>query len=199
MIKNNTTATAVSIYRTPAGSGLVVASGTGLVAHHLPYGTPGPEAALELVGTLYPQVQGESELTREAALLLQRYFAGERIAFDFPLDLHGFTPFQLSVYRVVADIPYGTVFSYGEVASACGSPGAARAIGGAMARNPLPIVIPCHRVVGQSGIMTGFTAPGGVGSKRELLVMEGLVLNGRGGVLRRDSCEVMHRISTTPR
>ncbi len=195
-MKQHATATAYSIYETAYGFGVVAASDNGLVAHHLPFGAPSIGDALELAATVHPQAKGESLLTGEGAGLLKGYFAGEQVVFNLPLDLQGFTPFQVSVYRTVAGIPYGTVLSYLEVAAACGSPRGARAIGGAMARNPLPILIPCHRVVGASGVMTGFTAPGGVASKREILVMEGVLFDARGGVLRSGSCGVMHRIST---
>ncbi|QWV98328.1 methylated-DNA--[protein]-cysteine S-methyltransferase [Geomonas nitrogeniifigens] len=176
--------TAWTIYETSVGYGVLAASGKGVVAHHLPYGTASAGDALELAATLYPQASGESALTAQGAALLQRYFAGERVVFDLPLDLDGCTPFQKEVYRVVASIPYGSVFSYQEVADACGSPRGARAIGGAMARNLLPIIIPCHRVVGASGVMTGFTAPGGTDSKRGLLLMEGVNFDAEGGVAR---------------
>lgn len=183
-MKNKVIATARSIYQGAVGFGIVAANETGLVAHHLPFGTGSAAEALELAAVLHPQAAAESELTREAALLLSRYFAGETLSFQLPLELGGFTNFQQSVYRMVAGIPYGAVLSYLEVAVACGSPGGARAIGGAMARNPLPIMIPCHRVVATSGVMTGFTAPGGVASKRELLSMEGVVLDKAGRVFR---------------
>lgn len=186
-MKHQTSATAWTMYETSAGFGLVAASGKGLLAHHLPYGAKSEGDALEIAATLYPQARGENDLTRNAAVLLESYFEGERTALDLPLDLEGFTPFQQAVYRVVAAIPYGTVLSYLEVAGACGSPRGARAIGGAMARNRLPIIVPCHRVVGASGVMTGFTAPGGIDSKRELLLMEGVIFNARGGVTRVNS------------
>lgn len=187
-MKNHATATAWTMYETAAGFGLLVANDNGLVAHHLPYGARSAGDALEIAVTLHPQAKGESALTRDGADLLVRYFAGERVSFNLPLDLEGFTPFQKSVYQVVAAIPYGTVLSYLEVGAACGSPRGARAIGGAMARNPLPILVPCHRVVGSSGVMTGFTAPGGVDSKRELLSMEGVIFNISGAAVRGNSC-----------
>lgn len=186
-MKEQSSATAWTIYATPAGFGLIAASGTGIIAHHMPFGTKSEADAMELAAALYRRAGGDDDLTREAALLLRRYFAGERIDFDLPLDLDGFTPFQREVYRVTAAIPYGTVLSYGEVAGACGSPRGARAIGGAMAANRIPILIPCHRVVGASGVMTGFTAPGGIDSKRELLLMEGVQLKEGGGVIREKS------------
>jgi methylated-DNA-[protein]-cysteine S-methyltransferase len=86
--------------------------------------------------------------------------------------MDGFTPFQQRVYRAVMKIPFGEVMSYGGIARMIGQPEAARGIGGAMARNPLPIIIPCHRVVGSSGKLTGYSAPGGIASKSWLLEME---------------------------
>jgi methylated-DNA-[protein]-cysteine S-methyltransferase len=86
---------------------------------------------------------------------------------------------------MTAGIPYGTTVSYAEVALACGSPKGARGVGSAMAANPLPILIPCHRVVGAGGLMTGFSAPGGVASKRELLILEGVLFDARGALQKR--------------
>lgn len=170
----HTQAVSYSLYETAAGFGALVEGEKGIIAHHLPFGSTSPEEARQRVLSLFPQAERESEVTAAGAQLLRRYFAGEPVAFDLPLDLQGFTPFQKRVYLFVFKIPYGAVMSYGAVAEACGCPKGARAVGGAMARNPLPILIPCHRVVGGSGRMTGFTAPGGVDSKLELLRMEGV-------------------------
>ena len=181
-MKNYAAATVFSIYETPAGFGALAANDAGLVAHHLPFGAASALAALELVATFHPQAAGESSLTSTGVRLLARYFAGEHVAFDLPLQLGAFTPFREKVLRMVSSIPYGTAMSYAEVAAACACPKGARAIGGAMAANPLPIIIPCHRVVGASGLLTGFTAPGGVASKRELLLMEGAIFAAAGGL-----------------
>lgn len=183
-MKKRGVADAASIYQTAGGFGVVAAGDGGLVAHHLPFGAASHEDAREILAKFHPGVTGENALTGAAAATLTRYFAGEQVRFDLPLDLGGFTDFQKSVYRVVAGIGYGSVLSYAEVASLCGSPRGARAIGGAMARNVMPILIPCHRVVGAGGLMTGFTAPGGVASKRDLLAMEGVLLDPRGGILK---------------
>ena len=162
-----------SIYRTTLGFGILRASAAGFVAHELPFAAASFEEAQHQAGAHLP----ESPLTARGAELLSRYFAGERIDFSqLPLDLAGCTPFQQEVYRRVALIPYGCVVSYGEVASRCGSPKGARAIGTAMAKNSLPILIPCHRVLGSRGKLTGFSAPGGLASKRDLLVLEGVFL-----------------------
>lgn len=105
----------------------------------------------------------------DAARQLDEYFGGHRMAFDLPLDLRG-TPFQLRAWKALADIPYGTTVSYRHQASRLGIASAARAVGAANARNPLPIVLPCHRVVGANGSLTGYG--GGLEAKRWLLALE---------------------------
>jgi O-6-methylguanine DNA methyltransferase len=103
---------------------------------------------------------------------LQRYFDGQRVLFDEPLDLRAATAFQGRVWSAVRDIPCGETRSYGQIARQVGSPGAARAVGQAMATNPLPIIVPCHRVIGSGGNLCGFG--GGLDLKRRLLEMEGV-------------------------
>ena len=100
---------------------------------------------------------------------LEAYFAGERQAFDVPLALAG-TPFQRRVWDALAAIPYGQTVTHAELAVRAGRPGAARAAGAANGRNPISIVLPCHRVVGASGALTGYA--GGVERKRWLLAHE---------------------------
>jgi methylated-DNA-[protein]-cysteine S-methyltransferase len=102
---------------------------------------------------------------------LQRYFAGEAVCFDEVLDPSIGTGFQRRVWTLVRAIPRGETRTYGQVARDAGSPGAARAVGQAMARNPWPILVPCHRVVGSNGELTGFG--GGLEMKREMLALEG--------------------------
>jgi methylated-DNA-[protein]-cysteine S-methyltransferase len=106
-----------------------------------------------------------------AADQLREYFARERTAFELPLDLAG-TPFQRRAWLALADIPYGTTRSYGQQARVLGHAGAARAVGAANGRNPLPVVLPCHRLVGSHGALTGYG--GGLELKRALLGLEGV-------------------------
>lgn len=106
---------------------------------------------------------------------LDEYFAGKRREFEIEVDLSGLTPFQRRVLEVTRTIPYGETRSYGEVAAAAGKPKAARAVGQALGRNPVGIVIPCHRVVASDGSLHGFTASGGLKAKRFLLELEGAV------------------------
>ncbi len=100
---------------------------------------------------------------------LEEYFAGTRREFELELAPAG-TPFQLEVWRALRTIPYGETASYGEIAAAVGQPGAARAVGGANNRNPIAIVVPCHRVIGASGSLTGYG--GGLPRKQQLLALE---------------------------
>ncbi len=100
---------------------------------------------------------------------LTEYFSGERKDFDLPLSLHG-TEFQLRVLEELKTIPYGETTSYGDIAKRIGRPKAVRAVGAANGRNPIPIIVPCHRVIGSSGHLTGFG--GGLDTKTALLRLE---------------------------
>jgi methylated-DNA-[protein]-cysteine S-methyltransferase len=106
---------------------------------------------------------------------LEQYFAGERQRFALPLHPLG-TPFQLGVWEELGRIPYGVTISYGELARRIGQPAAVRAVGAANGRNPLPIVLPCHRVIGSDGSLTGFG--GGLPTKRFLLALEQRAVGG---------------------
>ena len=99
-----------------------------------------------------------------------RYFKGQRVDFSFPLDLDGYTDFQKSVWNVTKSIPYGQLRNYGWVASQMGNPKAVRAVGQALGKNPIPIIIPCHRVIGSDGSLHGFT--GGLHWKQKLIELE---------------------------
>ncbi|WP_199099541.1 methylated-DNA--[protein]-cysteine S-methyltransferase [Dyella sp. ASV21] len=111
----------------------------------------------------------------QAAQQLEEYFAGTRQHFALPLRPLG-TPFQLEVWHELARIPYGSTISYGELARRIGQPQAMRAVGAANGRNPLPIVLPCHRVIGSNGSLTGFG--GGLPTKRYLLALEDRIVHG---------------------
>jgi methylated-DNA-[protein]-cysteine S-methyltransferase len=105
----------------------------------------------------------------EAKAQLGEYFAGERETFDLPLSLQG-TPFQRQVWKALQEIPFGKTWSYGQLALRLGRPTASRAVGMANSRNPVSIVVPCHRVVGSGGALTGYA--GGLERKRWLLELE---------------------------
>ena len=120
-------------------------------------------------GEAVPQ-ESDMPLLREARAQLRAYFARELRTFDLPLHAQG-TPFERAVWQQLACIAYGDMRSYGLIAAALGRPKAARAVGRACGRNPLLIVVPCHRVVGASGRLAGFAA--GLPVKRTLLTLEG--------------------------
>ena len=114
----------------------------------------------------------------DAITQLQEYCDGSRRDFDLPLDLQG-TEFQVAAWRALADIPYGHTASYGQQAASIGRPKAVRAIGGANGRNPVAIVLPCHRIVGADGSLTGFG--GGIAVKKWLLDHEQSMLHSATG------------------
>jgi methylated-DNA-[protein]-cysteine S-methyltransferase len=117
----------------------------------------------------HPGTLDDDEVLAETASQLKSYFAGELTSFDLPLSLEG-TDFQRAVWAGLRDIPYGETISYGELARRIGQPSASRAVGLANGRNPVSIVVPCHRVVGSDGSLTGYG--GGLGRKQYLLALE---------------------------
>ena len=118
-----------------------------------------------------PQPNWQQDAKPFAAVIAQlhEYFSGRRRRFDVPLAPEG-TEFQLNVWRALRGIPYGETWSYGQLARRIGKPDAARAVGAANGRNPLPIIVPCHRVIGADGSLTGFG--GGLKIKQKLLELE---------------------------
>ena len=129
----------------------------------------------------FPQRTADADSARlvdMAVSQLIEYFSGKRTDFVIPIDLSNATEFQQDVLRETARIPYGQVRTYGEVAASIGRPRAARAVGGALARNPIGIIVPCHRVVAHDGRLHGFSSPHGIRTKAELLGHEGLLVEG---------------------
>ena len=146
----------------PVGPLLAVRSGPSLIGLHFSdaLDAPVPDDAWMQDDSLFDDVRTQ----------LREYFAGERRNFDLELAPRG-TSFQREVWSALADIPYGCTSSYGELAEAIGRPGAMRAVGGANGANPMPIVIPCHRVIAADGTLGGFG--GGLDRKVLLLELEG--------------------------
>ena len=112
-------------------------------------------------------------LLQQATAQLADYFSGKRASFDLPLDLQAGTPFQQTVWRALLAIPHGATTNYGALSRGIGAPSAARAVGAAVGRNPVSIVVPCHRVLGTSGSLTGYA--GGLDRKSALLKLEGVL------------------------
>jgi len=114
----------------------------------------------------------------------QRYFAGAREDFTAtPLDLSGVDPFRRQIYDVLRTIGYGETLTYGELAARIGAPGGAQAVGQAMGSNPIPLIIPCHRVLAAGGKIGGFSAPGGADTKERMLALEGVYINNQPRLL----------------
>ena len=160
------------IEATPAGSLGLAATNKGLCqlffCSRLDY---------EATATGNPQAgEKASGIIQDARRQIADYFDGKRREFDLPLDLTGQTPFRLKVLQACAGIPFGQVLTYGELAAKASSPKAARAVGGAMAHNPIALIIPCHRVVGSDRGLHGFSSPGGLETKAILLRHEGVLV-----------------------
>lgn len=153
---------------TPVGRLFVAATRDGLVK--ISFGN-NETAFVESLGRLKGNITKSAEKLAGVSAQLMAYFEGKRDRFDLPLDLRLTTPFQRQVLTATQDISAGQVVSYGELARRIGKPKASRAVGGALGRNPLPIVIPCHRIVTSSGGLGGYT--GGVHVKQTLLELEG--------------------------
>ena len=153
-------------YDSPLGHMLLAATDTGL-------------AGVWFIGQRHGPVDVEwredasHPVLREAVAQLGAYFAGERTAFDLPLDLQAGTAFQRSVWQALLAIPPGGTTSYAELGRRLGRPQAARAVGAAVGRNPISIVVPCHRVLGTGGALTGYA--GGLERKTALLRLEGVL------------------------
>lgn len=159
------TSTVQSVFDSPLGAIMLAASHEGLQGawfvqgqRHMPDSSHWPVAQ-------------HNALLQQAEKELRRYFAGEPVAFDLPLDLDSGTAFQQAVWRALLQIPRGSTTSYGAISTHLGKPSATRAVGGAVGRNPLSIIVPCHRVLGADGTLTGYA--GGLERKVALLRLEG--------------------------
>lgn len=143
-------------------------SSVGLVGVHM-------QANEAAVRALYPDFVVEQDAAQTAALCSQlaAYFNGRSDQFDVAIDWRNIGDFQKAVLQRVLSIPYGQTRSYQEIADQLGQPGAARAVGRANATNPMPLIIPCHRVLGADGKLHGYSGPGGVETKAWLLRLEG--------------------------
>jgi methylated-DNA-[protein]-cysteine S-methyltransferase len=157
-----------SLIGSPVGPLLLVAAGGKLAGLYLDGRAPARvQAALDAADGLASPA--DTALLAEAARQLEEYFGGQRREFGLPLALDG-TAFQQTVWAALLRIGYGETVSYGELADRIGRPTAARAVGLANGRNPVSIIVPCHRVVGADGSLTGYG--GGLGNKRRLLDLE---------------------------
>lgn len=157
-------------YDSPLGRMLVAATDRGVAGIWFVGQKHGPDSSGWTEDPQHPML-------RAAVAQLQDYFAGKRNSFELPLDLAAGTPFQQSVWQALLAIPAGATCSYADLARGLGRPTATRAIGAAVGRNPVSIVVPCHRVLGTGGSLTGYA--GGLERKRALLALEGALAQGR--------------------
>jgi len=169
------------VFKTDWGWAGVAATGRGVRAVVLPKPTRrAVERALKATGLIFNAsssgVGGDAATKhlKAARKAVFTYLGGKGRAFNLPLDLEGQPRFRLKVWEALRGIPYGRVRSYGWVARKVGKPKAARAVGGACGANPVPLLVPCHRVVAGNGSLGGFS--GGLGVKKRLLRLEGLIL-----------------------
>ena len=160
------------VVESPIGRLLVAASNRGLCRIFF---DAEPEQHLDrLARTFGPRVLRSAPTVERARRQLDEYFEGRRDAFELDVDLRGAAPFARQVLDELALVPYGQTTTYGTLAGRVGAPRAARAVGTVMNRNPIPIVLPCHRVVGANGSLTGYG--GGLDVKERLLRLEGALL-----------------------
>jgi methylated-DNA-[protein]-cysteine S-methyltransferase len=159
-----------SVFKSPLGNFTIAATDTGLSGlwfdgqRHLPK---------ELADASLWPTDANHPVLKLVAQQLTEYFAGTRNRFDVPLDLSGGTEFQQSVWNALLVIPLGTTATYSEISRRVGKPAAVRAVGVAVGRNPVSIIVPCHRVLGSNGSLTGYA--GGLDKKTALLKLEGVL------------------------
>lgn len=148
----------------------VAASKRGLIA--IAYSISAEQFLIQLASKYQHAQSSYTATLANASIQLREYLCGTRKHFSLPIDLSHLTTFQSLVLKAVARVPYGETRSYGEIAAQIGRPLAARAVGGANARNPLPMVIPCHRIIAADNSLGGYSGPGGMRTKRGLLDLE---------------------------
>lgn len=163
-----------TIFDTPWGSFGFVSRGTRLVATYLPRSL---KSLRRLIGQKWPQAIEVADALPRLQQQVVNYFSGRPTSFDVRIDLTGVSPFRKTVLEVCRKVPYGKTASYADLARAAGNPAAMRAAGSAMANNPIPLVIPCHRVLRSNGSIGGFSSPHGVAQKIRLLELEGVRLD----------------------
>jgi methylated-DNA-[protein]-cysteine S-methyltransferase len=159
------------IASTPVGALWVAVSERGLVA--VEFGTPESEFRRRVERRVRARAQRAVGPTDEARRQVTEYLQGARTEFTVPVDLHSLTAFQQSVLQAARAVPRGQVSTYGQIARRIGRPKAARAVGQALGSNPVPIVIPCHRVLASDGRLGGYSGRGGIRTKQKLLQLEG--------------------------
>ena len=169
------------LFETRLGLCGVAWSDDGITRFRLP--DPDPAAAEKALGAKGTPQEPPPHIAA-AVEEAKRYFGGERIDFGkINLDLAGVEPFRRSIYQALRAVAWGETVTYGELARRAGAPGAAQDVGIAMARNPVPLIIPCHRVLAAGGKLGGFSAPGRTEAKERMLALEGVFINNQPRLL----------------
>jgi O-6-methylguanine DNA methyltransferase len=162
------------VFRTKLGWMGIVGNERGVQRVYLP--EPSREVLKERITGEFPDGREGGPALEGAQKEILEYFEGHRKRFKIPLDLSSATPFQQRVYRTMTGIPFGRVRTYRWLAEKVGNPKGLRAVGNANGKNRWPLIVPCHRIVGSDGRLTGFSAPGGLALKAELLRLEGVAV-----------------------
>jgi methylated-DNA-[protein]-cysteine S-methyltransferase len=162
------------VIKTKAGFVGVVATERGVRRILLPEGREAVQR--RLIRRAFPRAVEKPALLPELCQDLRRYFEGDAVEFDVAFDWPESSPFERAIWKACASVGYGETATYKSLAERVGRPGAARAVGLAMSRNPCPIVVPCHRVLRSNGALGGYSGPGGTRFKRALLDMEAAAL-----------------------
>jgi methylated-DNA-[protein]-cysteine S-methyltransferase len=169
------------LFETELGLCGIAWSDDGITRFRLP--DPDPDAADKALGA---RAASDAPPPQIAAAIgaARRYFGGERVDFaKVGLDLAGVDPFRRAIYEALRAVGWGETVTYGELAKRAGAPGAAQDVGVAMARNPVPLIIPCHRVLAAGGKLGGFSAPGRAAAKERMLALEGVFINNQPKLL----------------
>ncbi len=156
----------------PIGDLYIAVSDEGIC--EIAFGRRGIERFLTTLERRGYQPVSDQEAIDEASQQLREYFSGRRHIFDVPVDLSGVTPFTQDVLRAAAEVPFGQLVTYTDIARSIGRPRATRAVGNALGRNPVPVIVPCHRIVRSDRSIGGYT--GGLDIKERLLTIEGTML-----------------------
>jgi methylated-DNA-[protein]-cysteine S-methyltransferase len=159
------------VFKTGIGWCGVVSSKKGILRILIGYSSP--ERVIKKIVAEFGSGITKTPAKGNIADKITRYFSGEKASFKCMLDWSFLSPFQKKVLKVAMKVPYGAVESYGSLAEKAGCPKGSRAVGGALARNPFPLVVPCHRIVRGDGSLGGFSAGGGTQLKKKLLKLEG--------------------------
>ncbi|WP_309083155.1 methylated-DNA--[protein]-cysteine S-methyltransferase [Chelativorans sp.] len=161
------------LFETDLGFSGIAWNERGICRFMLPMGRPEPVEERMLRPLEGSRAAEPAGIIAEAVAAARRYFSGERVDFSaFPVDLDGVDPFRRAIYAAARRLSYGETTTYGGLAADAGFPQAARETGVALGRNPVPLIIPCHRILAAGGKLGGFSAPGGTATKQRMLALE---------------------------